>query len=112
MQFVNADCDHIAIENPVGIISTVWRKPDQIIQPYMFGDSVSKRTCLWLKGLPKLQATNIVDPPPRVKYASGKTMDPSWVRTFYLPPAERAKERSKTYPGIAKAMAEQWSKII
>lgn len=62
-QFVMADCDRIAIENPLGVMSTAFRPADQIIQPYMFGDAFEKRTCLWLKGLPKLKPTNPVDPP-------------------------------------------------
>ena len=105
MAFANADCDKIAIENPVGVISTRWRKPDQIVQPYFFGDPFEKRTCLWLKGLPKLKKTNEVEPEPRIKYASGCTM-PAWYAN--LPPKDRAKERSKTFPGFAEAMAEQW----
>ena len=105
MAFANADCDKIAIENPVGVISTRWRKPDQIVQPYYFGDPFEKRTCLWLKGLPKLKKTNEVEPEPRIKYASGCTM-PAWYAN--LPPKDRAKERSKTFPGFAEAMAEQW----
>lgn len=105
MKFANADCDKIMIENPVGVMSTAWRKPDQIIQPYYFGDPFEKRTCLWLKGLPKLEKTNEVEPEPRIKYASGCTM-PAWYAN--LPPKDRAKERSKTFPGFAEAMAEQW----
>lgn len=105
MAFANADCDKIAIENPVGVISTRWRKPDQIVQPYFFGDPFEKRTCLWLKGLSKLKKTNEVTPPERSKYKSGCTM-PTWYAN--LPPATRAKERSKTFPGFAEAMAEQW----
>jgi hypothetical protein len=62
MAFVNADCDHIAIENPVGVMSTSWRKPDQIIQPWWFGDPFEKKTCLWLKGVPPLVPTKIVEP--------------------------------------------------
>ena len=109
MAFANANCDKIAIENPVGIMSTHWRKPDQIIQPYEFGDPFSKKTCLWLRGLPKLVPTNLVDPGERVRFASGKSM-PKWYADAYrLSPKERAKARSKTFPGIAKAMAEQWS---
>lgn len=112
MAFANADCNRIAIENPVGIMSTVWRKPDQIIQPYMFGDAVEKKTCLWLKNLPKLEPTNIVEPPPRVKFGSGKSM-PSWyAEAWHLPKEERTKLRSKTFEGLAKAMAEQYGKEI
>ena len=109
MKFANANCPKVAIENPVGIMSTEWRKPDQIIQPYMFGDPFSKKTCLWLKGLPLLVPTNIVEEGERVTFASGKSM-PKWYSNAYrLPPAERAKLRSKTFPGIASAMASQWS---
>jgi hypothetical protein len=100
--------EKIAIENPVGVISTKIRKPEQIIQPYMFGHSESKKTCLWLKNLQPLQPTNIVEEEERVVYASGKSM-PRWYADAYkLPPEERWKVRSATFPGIAKAMAEQW----
>ncbi len=108
MSFANADCEKIAIENPVGIMSSEWRKPDQIINPWQFGDAYEKRTCLWLKGLPKLTPTNIVEIQPRQVFDSGKSM-PSWYADAWkLPKEERAKLRSKTFPGIAKAMAEQW----
>lgn len=106
-----ADCDKIVIENPIGIVSTLFRKPDQIIQPYMFGDPARKATCLWLKGLLPLKPTNIVEPE-IIKYKNGKGTDSPWhVNTMSLPPAERAKARSKTFPGIAKAMAEQWAGV-
>lgn len=109
MAIANAKCDKIVIENPVGIMSSEWRKPDQIINPYQFGDAFEKKTCLWLKGLPPLESTNEVEPPKRTKFASGKTM-PSWYADAWrLPKEERAKLRSKTFPGIAKAMAEQWA---
>lgn len=108
MAFANADCDKIAIENPVGIMSSEWRKPNQIINPWQFGDAFEKKTCLWLKGLPLLKPTNIVEIPQRKRFDSGKTM-PSWyAEAWRLPKEERAKARSKTFPGIAKAMAEQW----
>lgn len=108
MAFANADCDKIAIENPVGIMSSEWRKPNQIINPWQFGDAFEKKTCLWLKGLPVLKPTNIVEIPPRKRFDSGKTM-PSWyAEAWRLSKEERAKLRSKTFPGIAKAMAEQW----
>lgn len=108
MQIANADCKKIAIENPVGIMSTEWRKPNQIIQPYMFGDPFEKKTCLWLKGLEPLIETKRVEPPKRKEFASGKSM-PSWyAEAWHLPKEERAKLRSKTFPGIAKAMAMQW----
>lgn len=95
MEFTKADCEKIAVENPIGIMSTHYRKPDQIIQPWMFGHGETKATCLWLKNLPKLEPTNIVE---------GREQ-----RIWRMPPGpERAKERSKTYEGIAKAMANFW----
>ena len=95
MQMALAECDRVAVENPVCIMSTAWRKPNQIIQPWQFGHGEIKATCLWLKGLPPLVPTDIVD---------GRDQ-----RVWKMPPSpDRAKERSKTYPGIAKAMAEQW----
>lgn len=108
MKFVNADCDKIAIENPIGYMSTKYRKADQIIQPYMFGDPFEKKTCLWLKGLQKLEPVNEVDPPKRKEYKSGKTMPAWYAECWNLPKEERARMRSKTFPGFAKAMAEQW----
>lgn len=112
MAFANADCERIAIENPVGIMSSEWRKPNQIINPWQFGDAFEKKTCLWLKGLPELKPTNIVEIPPRKKFDSGKSM-PSWyAELWHLPKEERAKLRSKTFPGIAKAMAEQWGSVM
>lgn len=110
MAFANADCDRIAIENPVGIMSTEWKKPNQIINPFQFGDSFEKKTCLWLKGLPELVATNIVAVPPRVQFESGKSMPAWYAEAWQLPKEERAKLRSRTFPGVAKAMAEQWSR--
>ena len=107
MQFVNCKCKKIAIENPIGIMSTLWRKPDQIIQPYYFGDSFQKATCLWLKGLPLLKATNIVDRGEIYITKSGKKRGGAWTMKF-SPSKERAKIRSKTFPGIARVMAEQW----
>ncbi len=107
--FADADCDFIAIENPVGIMSSEWRKPDQIINPYQFGDPFEKKTCLWLKGLPKLEPTNIVEPPKRTEFASGKSMPTWYADAWKLPKDERAKLRSKTFDGIANAMAVQWS---
>lgn len=95
MQFVLCSAKRIAIENPVGIMSSVYRKPDQIIQPWQFGHGETKATCLWLKNLPLLKPTNIVE---------GREQ-----KIFRMSPSEdRAKLRSKTYAGIAKAMAEQW----
>ena len=108
MAFANADCPRIAIENPIGCMNTYFRKPDQIIHPYMFGDPARKATCLWLKGLEPLEPTDIVEPV-ITQYKNGKGTDNPWhMDTMKLPPDERAKARSKTWPGIAKAMAEQW----
>lgn len=106
MAFANAPCDKIAIENPVGVMNTGYRKPNQIIQPYQFGDPFEKRTCLWLKGLPNLVPTDVVEPPARQQLKSGKSM-PEWYSN--APKKDRARIRSKTFPGIAKAMAEQWA---
>ena len=103
MYFALAHCKRIVVENPVGIMSNCYRKPDQIVQPYMFGDPYEKTTCLWIKGLPKLHATQIVEPPPRQVVKSGKSL-PRW----YSNCGNRKVNRSKTFPGIAKAMAEQW----
>jgi len=99
LMFANADCDYIAIENPIGIMSSAWRKPDQIIQPWMFGHGETKATCLWLRGLPMLEPSQVVD---------GRQQ-----HIWKMPPSpERSKLRSKTFPGIAKAMAEQWGNLI
>ena len=108
---MDAPVHRIAIENPVGVISTRIRKPDQIIQPYMFGDSASKKTCLWLKNLPKLEPTNIVDRGEYVTFPSGKSMPKWYADAWRLPKEERAKIRSKTFQGIADAMAEQWGAL-
>ena len=108
MSFINADVDKIAVENPIGYMSTVYQKPSQIIHPYMFGDPARKATCLWLKGLPKLTPTDMVEPV-IIHYQNGNGTDNPWhMDTLKLPPNERAKARSKTFPGIAAAMAEQW----
>lgn len=110
--FTDLECAFVAIENPVGIMSTFYKKPSQIFQPYQFGDAFEKKTCLWLKGLPLLENTNVVEPPPRTKYDSGKSM-PTWYADLWkLPKKERAKLRSRTFPGIAKAMAAQWTEFI
>ena len=95
MELVNAPIPKIAAENPIGIMSTKYRKPDQIIQPWMFGHGETKATCLWLKGLPILEPTNIVE---------GRE-----ARVHKMPPGpDRWKERSRTFQGIAEAMAGQW----
>lgn len=118
LALANAPIKHIAIENPIGVMSTYYRKPDQIINPFDFGDPARKPTCLWLKNLPKLKATNLGDAPlfgssldmgEFHTTKSGKVL-PKW---YNLPPSEnRAKIRSKTFPGIAEAMAKQWGQYL
>lgn len=117
MKFANHPCPKIAIENPVGIMSTNFRKPDQIIQPYEFGHPETKRTCLWLKGLPKLQPTKVLEKPKQGwnnqniskngRYSGFKNYDESGKILAWNNPTI-ARIRSRTYIGIAKAMAEQW----
>ena len=110
MAIANATCSKIAIENPIGRMSTRFRKPDQIIHPYYFGDTERKATCLWLKGLQPLKhdERNHVQPN-IIKYKNGKGTDSKWhMDTMHLDKEERSKQRSKTFPGIANAMAEQW----
>jgi len=111
MLFAEHNSPMVAIENPVGIMSSVWRKPDQIIQPYEFGEEASKKTCLWLKGLPKLVGTKLVSSGERTKFPSGKSMPKWYADAWRLPPAERAKLRSRTFHGIADAMASQWGSL-
>lgn len=107
MAFASARCEHVAIENPVCIMSSLWRKPDQIVQPWQFGNPESKRTCLWLKGLPKLVETdNVYGDMMQLPKAERE-------RIWRMPPSpDRAKLRSRTYPGIAHAMAIQWCEYI
>lgn len=111
MKFFNADCEHIAVENPIPSKVYEFPKYTQIIQPYEYGHPYTKRTCLWLKGLPKLQPTNIVEPIgtycPSGSYSHKHDQKHKGVFT-----KDRAKNRSKTFEGIAKAMAEQWSKYL
>ena len=130
MMFANTECDKIAIENPIGIMSSIYRKPDQVIQPYEFGHPESKATCLWLKGLPKLKPTEFAE----WKYYRcrcgnvfeaelGKYGCCDWPAKILwdnqtksgqnkLPPSkDRHILRAKTYPGIARAMAEQWTDV-
>ena len=116
MAFINADCERIAVENPVGWMNSHYRKPDQIIQPWMFGDEARKRTCLWLKGLPKLEPTNIVGHGElyQVVRKSGPRKGkiytaPAWYqKCSNLNAVDRSRLRSKTFPGTARAMADQW----
>jgi site-specific DNA-cytosine methylase len=99
LMIANNKCNYIAIENPIGIMSAKYRKPDQIVQPWQFGHGETKATCLWLKNLSKLQPTNIVE---------GREN-----RVHNMPPSKtRSKHRSKTYQGIADAMADQWGKYL
>jgi len=108
MALYNCPIEKIAIENPVGIMSTEFRKPDQYVHPYFFGDKHSKKTGLWLKNLPKLVATEMVEPK-MYTYKDGRK-DPVWhIESLKLPPKERSKVRSKTFPGFAKAMSDQWT---
>lgn len=114
MKFAGANCPKIAIENPVGIMSTKWRRPDQIIQPYEFGHSARKKTCLWLQNLPYLVPTHFVDPGEINKYgqSSGAHADMARDKNGKIiswNDPQTARIRSKTFPGIARAMAEQWA---
>lgn len=112
LYFTETNCKHVAIENPVGCISTYYKKPTQIIQPYYFGDNQRKTTCLWLKNLQNLVATNIVEPEIIIN-EKGKKTDSAWHKyTWNLNKKDRQKVRSKTFLGIAKAMATQWSDYI
>jgi len=114
LMFATADCNKLAIENPVGYMNTYFKKPNQIIHPYYFGDAVQKRTCLWLKGLPNLQPTNMLPVPEPMYICKGEKCNGkkiNWcegMRNIKGGQEERAKARSKTFPGIAKAMALQW----
>lgn len=111
MLFVTHPCKLIAIENPVGIMSSLWRKPDQIIQPWMFGEEVSKKTCLWLKGLPPLTPTKVVNKGCSKIYKGGSKMSEWYSKTSNLPHHQRSVARSKTFVGIASAMANQWGEF-
>ena len=115
MEFANADCEKVAIENPVGVMSTEYKKPSQIIQPWQFGHKAQKSTCLWLKGLPPLTPTNVVEKGEFVEWIdkkTGKKKRQSKYDVDILKTAktreERSRLRSKTFEGIARAMVEQW----
>ena len=108
---LDAPVPRIAIENPVSVISTRIRKASQYVQPYEYGDSYSKKTGLWLKNLPLLQSTNLVDKGEMVTFSSGRTMPKWYADAFRLPKEQRWRVRSRFSPGIAKAMAEQWGSL-
>ena len=108
MQLADAPIDRICIENPVGIMSTSWRKPDQIIQPYQFGHPEPKKTCLWLKGLPKLQPTKLCEPE-YMMTKSGKRLAKWYFQPSNTP--DRQRMRNRTFQGIADAMANQWGNV-
>jgi hypothetical protein len=113
MDLANADIPKIAIENPIGVMSRIYRKPNQIVQPYEYGYETTKATCLWLKGLPNLRPTNIVSKGEVVISKSGNRMSKWYYETSKLPlkGGIRAKARSVTFQGIADAMADQWGNL-
>ena len=114
LALANADIPRIAIENPVGIMSKLFHKPQQIVQPYWFGDEATKTTCLWLKNLPNLEPTKMVGKGERVVLSSGKSL-PKWYSDSFntkISTEMRRTLRSKTFQGFAEAMAEQWSKLL
>ena len=111
MKLVSVNIPFKAIENPIGIMSSRYRKPDQIIQPYYFGNPERKATCLWLYNLPPLISTNVIKPD-IVRLSSGKTISKYHYDSFRLPLKERRKVRSKTFDGIAEAIALQWTLFI
>lgn len=115
MDLANAPIEKIALENPIGIMSSEWRKPDQIIQPWQFGDKAQKSTCLWLKNLPKLEHTDIVEKGDFFEFTSKKGEKKRMPMWYYKAlqdaktPEQRRTLRSKTFKGIAEAMANQWT---
>lgn len=115
LQFVRTlldyDCKYICLENPVGIISTRIKKPTQYIHPYEYGDPVSKKTGLWLKGLPKLEPSKIIQPE-YITLKDGKRFSKWYYKISCLPQKERGKARSQTFTGIAEAMAVQWKEYL
>lgn len=116
-KLLNAPIKHIALENPISVISSHIKKPNQIVQPYMFGDEAQKSTCLWLKNLPLLKATNIVGKGEFIEFIGKdgkKKKQPKWYFDALVnakTTEERRTLRSKTFPGMAKAMAKQWSDL-
>ena len=112
-QLMDAPIKHIAIENPISVISSQIRKPNQIVQPYMFGDSASKKTCLWTKNLPLLATTKIVDKGEFVEWTDKNGRVKRMAKWYDVGGhKDRAKRRSKTFPGMAKAIATQYSEYI
>ena len=111
MQFTETGVPTV-IENPVGYMSTHYRKPDQVVEPYDFGDPATKKTCLWLFGLPKLQLGPIVDKPKVHHFPHSNSMGDWFYKTSCLPAKDRARERSKTFPGIARAIAKQYHRFL
>ena len=115
MDLANVPIEKIALENPIGIMSSEWRKPDQIIQPWQFGDKAQKSTCLWLKNLPKLEHTDIVEKGEFFEFTSKKGEKKRMPMWYYKAlqdaktPEQRRTLRSKTFKGIAEAMANQWT---
>jgi hypothetical protein len=119
MRMAKCRCDKVAVENPIGIMSRIYRKPDQIINPWQFGDSMHKPTCLWLKGLPKLVPTSIVDRGSFMEWTDKNTgrkrTQAKWISgASYCGDMSngRGMARSKTPGGIARAMAEQWKNLL
>lgn len=100
------------IENPIGCMSTIYKRADQCVQPWQFGDSATKATCFWLLGLPKLQIGPCVDPPKPHKYGKSNAMGEFMYKTSCLPYPQRARARSKTFPGIARAIATQYTRYL
>lgn len=111
LDLYNCDIPRVALENPVGIMSSRFRKPDFIVNPWQFGDSAQKTTCFWTRGLPELKPTNIVDKGEFIITKSGKKL-PKWYVQVSSDPATRRTQRSKTFPGMAKAIAEQWTDFL
>ncbi|KKL97890.1 hypothetical protein LCGC14_1829960 [marine sediment metagenome] len=108
MAFINSKAPKVVVENPISIMSTKYRKPDQIIRPCMFGDDSNKATCLWLRKLPKLKPTNIIEPGRHIS-ASGRSWDKWFFDTSLISNlAERSKARSRTFQGVADCMAATW----
>jgi len=118
MAMINAPIEKISVENPIGIMSTYYRKPDQVIQPYFFGDGFTKTTCLWLKNLPLLEPTNIVEKGEFFEFTSKKGEKKRMPMWYYKAlqdaktPAERRTLRSKFFQGMADAIAEQWGEVL